>query len=153
MCTNEPIPVRAGCCMVCVCYSSRQRRVPWSPEGPAGRSYTPTHGPTSVCAYPHTCHHPSRQGVCRGFLRCACMAYPPPPPGVLSPKTPQTLPSPFGRLAPRRPPAPASPTVSVPLVRHAHSLACSVTPTALRTAPRTAQHACRRDDVLFRARP
>ena len=28
---------------VCVCYSSRQRRAPWSPEGPAG----PTHGPTS----------------------------------------------------------------------------------------------------------
>ena len=28
---------------LCVWYSSRQRRVPWSPEGPAG----PTHGPTS----------------------------------------------------------------------------------------------------------
>ena len=30
---------------VCVCYSSRQRRVPWSPEGPRAG---PTHG---VCVF------------------------------------------------------------------------------------------------------
>ena len=39
-------PVSGGPPELCVCYSSRQRRVPWSPEGPAG----PTHG---VCVIAH----------------------------------------------------------------------------------------------------